>query len=259
MPRYYFVGIMLPDLHLENAPEITFDQFDQLLKDNLSPRDYRQTEPLRRYYDIENLRCLWKGEPLLPYGNFDEHHLEEAMLNAGCFPSYIDNFLEEYGSREARLKFFPALIAKYYQQEILQAHGFVRNYLDFERNLRLIQTAFRAKKLNRNLQQELQYEDPEESFLQHLFAQMEAKQFELPEDFASLKAILEQNYGTPIDLHRALCEYRFLKVAQLAGEHAFSLDRILVALVQLIIAESWHKLNRDAGNKLIDQYIKEQA
>lgn len=259
MARYYFVGLMLPDLQIGIAPELSFQKFDLLLKDNLTRKDYELVTIIRRYYDIENLRCLWRGEHLIPYGNLDEKSLEEALLNADKLPDYVNDFLQQHETKESRLQFFPSLISEYYRTEAKRNSGFVKRYLDFERKLRLLETAFRAKKLNRDLSHEYKFEDHEENFIESLLSQNENRQFEPPEGFQDLKPILEENYFSPIDLHKALCEYRFSKIEILAGNKPFSIDRILAKLVKLIIAERWHRLNREKGNKLVDLYIKEQA
>lgn len=259
MGNYYFVGTLLPELEIGLPPEISFENFLLLLQDNLDNHDLRLTRILRRYYDIENLRLLWKEEPLDPYANLDSNELDEALLHPALLPSYVTSFLETHETKESRLRYFPKILAAYFYYEAKQATGFIKHYLQFERKLRLIQTAFRARKLNRDLAEELQFENPEEDFIQQLLAQKDAMTFEPPLGFESLKAIFEAHYNNPIDLHKALCEYRFQKVEELAGSGVFTIDRILAYMVQLILVERWQELDAEKGNKLIDLYVKEQG
>lgn len=258
MTDYYFVGTLLPDLKIGEIPELSFKPLDRLLRDNLKPADYARALQIRWYYSIENMRALWRGEPLDAYG-FGEHVLEETLLSVESQPKYLRDFLEQYSSTEARLRFFPALLAGYFREEAGRALGFVAEYLQFERQLRLMQTAFRAKSLHRDLAVELQFEDPEEDFLQQLLAQKDNKKFVAPSGFERLQTILEEHYQAPIKLYKALCDYRFEKVEEFVEDGVFSVDRILAYMVQLIIVERWLELDREEGSKLVDQYIKEPA
>ncbi len=259
MANYYFIGVLLPELQIGIPPEIHFEDFKRLLRDNLQSHDYALTRTLRRYYDIENLRSFWLEAPLDPYGNLDESELEEALLYPELFPYYIRTFLEKYESQQERLRHFPELIATYFREEAAQSKGFVRHYLLFERKLRLIQTAFRSKYLNRDLLQELQFENPEENFIQQLLAQKDVKNFVPPEEFAELLPIFEKHYSSPIDLHKAFCEFRFQKVSELVDDQVFTIDRILGYMIQLILVERWEALDHKKGNQLIDSYIKDSA
>lgn len=260
MTNYYFVGILLPSLQLDAPSEnISFREFSRLLHDNLAPLDLNLSAILCRYYDIENIRKLWLHETLSPYGNLDEAGLNEAITNFESLPDYVLDYLERYETKEARLHFFPALFAAYYREEGKSANGFIREYLKFERELRLIQTAFRAKKLKRDLAKELQYEEADEELIKQLLAQKDAATFEVPDDFQELKNLLAYHYEIPIDLYKALLQYRFNKIELLAGDNPFSIKRILATGLQLILVESYQKLDAHEGIKWVDNYIKEQA
>ncbi|MBA3239190.1 MAG: DUF2764 family protein [Parachlamydiaceae bacterium] len=258
MGNYYFVGTILPELQIGVPPEISFEEFMQLLKDNLENHDLQLTRILRSYYDIENMRSLWKEEPLDPFANLDANDLDDALFHPELLDSYVRTFLETHESKEARLRYFPQLLAAYFYNESNSTTGFIKRYLQFERKLRLIQTAFRAKKLNRELAEEIQFENPEEDFIQQLLAQKDAATFEPPPGFEELKTVFEEHYSSPIDLHKALCEYRFQKVAELGGDDVFTIDRILAYMVQLILVERWQELDSEKGNKLVDIYVKEK-
>lgn len=258
MVEYYFIGTLLPDIKIGEEPELSFDELERLLNDNLKDADYKLAQQIRRYYSIENMRALWRQDTLEVYG-LDAHALEESMLNIELLPGYMRNFLEQHHSNEERLRFFPELLSNYFREESNQGRGFVSDYLQFERKLHLVQTAFRSNRLNRDLSIELQFENLEDGFLQELLAQKNGKKFKAPSGFEELQDILEKHYEAPIELYRALCEYRFERLEELAGYDVFSINRILAYMVQLIIVERWLKLDRDKGNKMVDQYIKEPA
>ncbi len=259
MRNYYFVGVLLPDLQIGIPPEITFENLIVLLRDNLLHKDYALTHIVRRYYDLENFRSFWKEEHLDPYGNLDVGRLEEALLNPELFPNYVQAFLEKYETKADRLRFFPELIAAYFREEAALSKGFLKEHLIFERKFRLVQTAFRAKYLKRDLLEELQFENPEESFIQQLLVQKDAEKFEPPVGFEQLRPIFDEYYAAPIDLHKALCGFRFQKICELIGDQVFTIDRILGYMVQLILIERFEGLDQEKGNQLVDLYIKENA
>lgn len=259
MPNYYFVGSLLPELSIGHPVEITFKQFTRLLKLNLSDRDYAKTHVLRRFWDIENLRSYWKKEPIDPRGNLDEKELEDALLETEELPGYMQEYLDKYESVDQRLKYFPELMSAYYREEIKKADGFLKELLEFQRELRLVLVAFRAKKLGRDLEAELQFEDPEDPIVAQLLAYKDAPNFEPPEKFEDLKAVFEGHADTPLALHQALCEYIFERIDRMVGLQPFTLDRILGYLVQLSLVEKWLELDKAKGVEIVDRFVKEKA
>lgn len=256
--EYYFIGTLLPEIKIGEKPELSFVELERVLSDNLKARDYKLALQIRGINTIENMRALWWQDTLEIYG-LDEQALEESMLHLESLPSYMHDFLEQHHTNEQRLRFYPELLTRYFREESKTSKGFIYDYLQFERKLHLVQTAYRSKKLKRDLLVELQFEDIEDPFVQELLAQKDSEKFKAPSGFEELQSILEENYKAPIDLYRALCGYRFEMLEQLAGFDVFSINRILAYMVQLIIVERWLKLDCEKGKKLVDQYIKEPA
>lgn len=259
MPNYYFVGSLLPELQIGQPVDISFAEFDRLLQMNLSAKDYERTKVLRRFWDLENLRSYWKKEPLDPHGQLNEKELEEALLNGEGLPRYVRSFLEEYENDAQRLAHFPRLMTAYYQEEVLLADGFLKTLLRFQREMRLLLVAWRAKKLGRNLEQELQFEDPEDPFVVQLLTYDRARGLELPEQYEPLRAIFNEHAEQPMALHQALCEYIFNTIDKMIELQPFSLDRILGYLVQLSLAEKWLQLDKAKGVEVVDRFVKEKA
>jgi hypothetical protein len=258
MTNYYYVGIALPPLSFESLPEIRFPDFDRLIKDNLTNHDYQKTELLRQLYDILNLRALWLEEELDPIGKLDASQLEEAVLNQTGLPSYIFDFLDKYEKVEERLHHFPLLLSQFFKQAAQESRGFLHEYLQFEREWRLVFTGFRAKKMGRDLSVELQYEDPEEPFIAQLLAQKDARTYEPPEKYQDLKILFDTYNDDPLALQRALNEYRFHSIENLIKmTDSFSIERILAYMAQLIIVEKWFQLDKQKGTEIIDTIVKE--
>lgn len=257
MSQYYFIGTVLPDLTLDSEPEINFFGLDTLLRDNLSEEDYAKTTVIRGYFDILNLRSLWMGQEIDPRGELNASELEEALINHVSLPGYIFEFLARYHTVGERIHHFPALLANFFRHAKQEKDPFLSKYFTFEREFRLILTAYRAKKLGRDLSVELQYEDPEEELISHFLVQKDAKALELPEKYEDLRAILEKNENDPMALERALDEYRFNTIDKLVDmSDMFSIDRILAYMAQLTVVEKWFGLDKKAGLKIVDTIVK---
>ena len=256
MAQYYYVGTLLPDLSFYSPPEISLEKIEILLRDNLSERDLEKTLILRQFYNILNLRALWKEEEFDPRGSLSNYEMSEALVSRIGLPDYIFDFLDRYPKGEDRLHHFPLLLAQFFQQASQISDQFLRHYLNFEREVRLVLTAFRANQLGRDLKIELQYEDPEEDLIAQLLAQHDAKTYEPPEKYKDLKNLFDKFGDNPMALQKALDQYRFDKVDEMVDmADTFSIERILAYLVQYMIVEKWFELDKDKGNQIVDRIL----
>jgi hypothetical protein len=257
--NYYFLASYLPELQIGIPPDISFLALDEVLKTHLTKEDYRMTIVMRRYYDILNIRSFWKGEEIDPRGFYNAVDLEESLVTRTGFPEYVFTFMDKYEQAESRLAHFPELVTAYFREEISAAEGFLKQYLEFERGLRLALTGFRAKKLGRDVVKELQYEDPNDEVVAQILAQKDSKTYEPPSRYEDLKAIFEEHYDHPLELHQAICEYQFRKIEEMYEIDLFSIGRILTYLAQLIIVEKWLELDKKKGLEVIDTIVKEAS
>lgn len=256
MAKYYFVGTLLPSLSFDARPELSLEKLETLLADNLSQRDYAKTLLLREFYDILNLRAFWIEEEFDPRGKLPALEIGEALINRAGLPDYVFEYMDRYLKKEDRLHHFPFLLAKYFQSAGSIGDPFLRHYLTLEREMRLVMTAFRAKKLGRDLSVEFQYEDPEEDLIAQLLAQQDAKTYEPPEKYKDLKAIFDKYGDDAMALQRALDQYRFDIVENMVDmADTFSIERILAYLVQYMIVEKWSELDKDKGIQIVDKII----
>jgi len=259
MTQYYYLGTLLPLLSFDAPPEISLKQLDVLLHDNLTKKDYEKAMIVRRFYDILNLRSLWLGEPLDPLGKMSDIELKEILSNRIGLPAYVYDFVDTYKKTVDRVHHFPFLLAKFFQSVKDLKDPFLRHYLTVERELRLVLTAFRAKKLGRNLSVELQYEDPEEELIAQLLAQQDSKTYEPPEKYQDLKILFDKYGNDPLELQRALDGYRFETLDHLVDmSDASSTERILAYLLQLILVERWFEMDQAKGIEIVDTIVKEK-
>ncbi len=258
MKQYHFLASLLPTLTIGIPPEFPFWEFKELCWQNLSPSDLEQTKVIRRYMDIRNLRPFWQQKELDPHGNYDRKELEEHLLLEEGLPDYVFEFIREHDNTKERIDFFPTLLAQFFQEETEKATGYLKAFLMFEREWRLIMLAIRAKLYRRDLSWELQHEDPQDDLVAQILAQKDSANFSPPEGYDSLKDIFEEFRKEPLKLHWELALWRLDRIKDLPQRGTFSIDRILSYLAQLIIAENWLKLNHEQGMSVVENIMKEQ-
>lgn len=247
---------MCPPLSFEAAPEISFLELLDLFRINLKPKDFAQVTVIQRFIDLYNLRAFYLRTPFDPRGSFSKEEFQEiASVHVGL-EEYILDYLQHYEDKEERLHHFPALIAAYFQNEREEKNGFLQEYLRFEHEWRLVQTLFRAKKLGRDLIGELQFEEMDDPFVAQLIAQKDTKSAEAPEGYGEIKDFFLKHGEQPLELFRALLEYRFNKMEEIKGENSFSLDALLAYMVQLLIVERWQEAKAQSGKEMIDTILK---
>lgn len=242
MRENYFVGALLPELRLEAPPEMKFDELMTLLELNLSFDDLKKVAVLRRIFDIYHMRAFLKGKPLSEKGNLDENELEEALLTGEGLPDY---FSEKQP--------FGELLSRYFKEEMAISTGFLKALLKMERDSRLIFAALRAKKLKRDIIKELQYEEADDDLIALILAQKDAPSFDPPEEYAALKALYDEHSESPLDLQKALTEWKFNTISEMEGTDPFSMDAILGYTARLFLVEK--ELDETKGNQIVDAIL----
>jgi hypothetical protein len=255
--NYFFVATLLPELKIGSKPDITFYDLVRLYKDNLTLKDLEKIKVLRGYYDVFNIRFLLLGEPLDPYGNLNKVELEESIISGIGLPPYVYAYLNKYPTTQERLDHFLELIHNFFDVEREKADGVLGKILQMEHDFRIINAAFRAKKLNKDIVKELQYENPDDDLIAQILAQKDSKTFEPPFEYEDMKAIYLDHQENARELYEASLLYRFEAANTFVCMDFFSIERLLVYMYQLILAEMWQAQDRDKGIELIDNTVKE--
>lgn len=254
MANYYFLAASLPELTLGEIPDISFVELKERLQVNLSKKDFAKTVVLRRYIDLHNIRCLLLEENLDPRGNLDEKELDEALLVHHLLPEYVFDFLDENQGLMERMDNFPALLAKFFAEETPRQKGFMKAYLTFEREWRLVMIGLRAKETGRDVVRELQFEVPHDPLVAQILAQKDAKEYDPPAEYEDLKEKLASCGNDPWEKYKVFAAYRFNKIDEMAMEPSFSMDWILSYMARLLIVEAWNALDAKRGREILDTY-----
>jgi len=252
--NYYFLAASLPPLKLGEVPDITFEELTKRFVVNLSKEDYAKTVVIRRAIDLANIKALLLEEPIDPRGNLNQTELDEALLVHAGLPDYVFDFLDRHETRADRLKYFAELMMLYYKEEIPRAEGFLRKYLIFERNWRLVMIAIRAKSLGRDVIKELQFEDLGDPLVLQILAQKDAPKYEPPTEYAELVELVLSSGSDPWQQFQVFAQWRFKKLDELVDKTISSIDWILAYMVQLLMVEYWNELDEKKGNMILDTF-----
>ena len=204
--------------------------------------------------DILNIRPVLQEEEIDPRGNLDEKDLNLALLDRDFFPSYVFDFFEENETLAEKLKHFPSLLSQFFREEIESQTGFLKKFFSFEREWRLVLLALRAKSLQRDPVEELQFEDPKDPFIMQIVSQKDSDQYEPPIEYKEIKDLLLSSGEDPWEQNKVIALYRFNKIQELVEEKQFSMDYILAYLAQLMIVEYWNELDKAKGKIILDTF-----
>lgn len=255
MANYYFLAASLPLLKLGEKPELTFDELISRLEINLDKVDLEKTVIFRRWFDLNNIRSLYLEDAIDPRGNLSEKELDQALLLKEELPSYVFDFLDRFESTERKLRFFPGLLSAYYVNEMKNVNGFLKKYLEFEREWRLVMLGVKSIELGRNLIEELQFEDVEDPFVMEILAQKDAPVYDPPSEFIELREKYLSAGPDPLEQFKAVSKWRFEQIEELVETPPFSIDWIIGYMAQLLIAEQWNELDPGKGEIILEAFV----
>lgn len=252
MSNYYFLAPSLPPLIWGVRPELTFDALKVRLRENLSSKDWTLIEKMLLLVDICNIRYLLMEEPIDSRGGLSEKELDEALLIRDLLPSYVFEFLDQFEKTTDRIRHFSGLIARFFNEEIPQAQGFLRRFFTFEREWRLVLVGLRAKQMGRDVVRELQFEDPADPLVASILAQKDGDRYDPPEAYQELKELMNSSYPDPLEEQKAFMAYRLKKIEEMEEAGSFSMDAILSYTARLMIIEQYEALDEEVGRRILE-------
>jgi len=238
MHCYFFVSAALPRLFIDQPSKISFQEVLDLIDLNFTKKDKKITFQMREIFDIFNLQRIMYGYTLSPFGNYNKEQLED-LLHQQYLPEYIFDFFTTYQNLEDRKKHFPKLMAQFYQEKI-EKSGFLHRFYSLLHEFNLMQAAFRAKQLKRNLETELKYEDANEWKVAFLLSQKESPSLTPFDGFEPLVSILELHKENPKTLFLEVNKFLFNKLDELKT-HTFGKEYIYIYIAKLMIVENLYK------------------
>jgi hypothetical protein len=262
MTFYYLASSLTP---IEFGDLADYGFLDLLEKFDLSitRHDRKSFRVLRLFYDLENLKKTFivTSAPieLDPRGNLSKKELQEALEHRTFFSDYVFDFLDLFTSSKERIDNFSKLLSDYFKYEAEQSTGFLKAYLTFERDYRLILTAFRAKKLKKSLEKEFSFELSKDPIVESVLNQKDSPYFEAPAGYEDLQEMLLLVKDKPLNQYRHLAEYRFKKMREMVQDKPFTIDYLMSYAMRICILEDLANLNEIKGNENLNIILKDKS
>lgn len=251
MTNYYFLAPSLHPLQVGEWPDLTFDELIARLEINLTDDDFEKTRSIRRYIDFLNIRALLLNEPVDPRGNLSEKELDDAILAQSDLPEYVFTFLNQYDSPVERIHNLSFLLSKFFAIERKRQEGFLLKYFSFEREWRLVMTALRAKRLKRDVAEELKFEDPTDPFVADILSQKDSESYLPPKEYVDLVETHHACGPDPWKQYDTFARWRFHRIGGLASGPLYSIDWVLAYLAQHLLVEDGVRLSLEKGEEML--------
>ena len=247
--KYYFLVTYLPEIHRDDK-KIKL-RFGDLLneKDNIDPADWQQIELLLLSRDIFLLERLLSGKDAeVEHTLYAKEYWKDQVKAPKEAPPYLEEFLlavkeKGFGPRAA-----DSLYEIYYEHVLEKTTSSLLNdYLLFEKNLRNILAAIRARK---------QGLPPADHVLGggELVEQLgrsSADDFGLGQDMPWIDRLLEAK--DPLQLEETVEEILWEYIEERIRQNHFEFDVVLAYLLRLQLLEKRLALSEERGMEIVRQ------
>lgn len=256
MSRFFVVG-SLPVIDFGSKPDITVLAFSELVKDNLKGSDQKDFQEFQNWIDLNNLNHLISGKKFDAKGFLSEETMQLFISEGVGFSDYVYEFLDLFTTDQSRKENFPWLIARYFKESKDAVSRDLKPFLQFEHDWRVLVTAYRAKKVKRDIGKELQFEDSNDPIVAMAIAQKDSQgKFTFPYEYRDLERLLEEAGSNPMRQYEVMAKYRFDYYLGFVDDHQFSIVGIIAYMMRLWILEEFFDLRDDKGNKILDNLME---
>ncbi len=258
--NYYYLVAGLQDITID-VHKLQFSQlaFREELKTEVHPDDYKLVEKLFLPFDNANLLNLLQkaGKPFDQRGNYSQERLEENIKEPHDLPEYMMRFIAAFKSKEPLMPDMSPeneLTTLFFDQMLGLNNDFLRNWFEFELNVRNIVTALLARK----------YEIPYEyqiigtGEVAGIIRKSHARDFGLGAEIDYLEELANLVRNDNIqEREKAIDELRWKYLDEEIFFEYFTIEKVLAFTIKLGMAERWLGIDKDHGNEMFKKLLKE--
>lgn len=236
------------------------------IREQLSSADRGYLGLFYTYYDIENIINLKAGrDKFSVLGNFSREELEELIKNpeepvneTQRLPDYLVKVLlayadpenPEYDDTDRSRTFEKALFTAFYAECARSRNKFIKEWYEFDRNLRNLLAAFAAKRAGLPVADEL----VGKGYVADLLSKSSAADFGLRGELDYIDDVIvavsdEENL---LEKERKLDMVRWNRSDELTEFDYFNMNLILAYLVKINIIHRWVSLDPEAGRRMFE-------
>lgn len=258
MSRFFVYGT-LPPLEFGSRPDLSSRALMELYDLNLSRIALKKIYVLKLWIDVSNIYGLFQDEGFDGRWNYSKSTIKALIANEEDLPEYVLAFFQQWETEAERKNHFAQLIAQYFEEEIKKNRGYLRDFLTFEHDMRVLLVGFRAKIGGHDVARELQFEDMHNPTVATVLLQKDRMgQFQFPMEYEDLEIVLESAGSDPSKQYEAVARFRFEFYSKYFVQHPFSLKGIVAYMVALWILEDLFVLKSAEGERLLSNIVERE-
>ena len=232
------------------------------IDEGIDRKDRQKVELLHTCFDVENIVNLKAGRAQFSQlGNLDREELEEELARPERLPRFISEVLEAYADPENsdfeeidRSKALErSLLEAYYRTCGSSKSRFLREWSEFDRNLRNVCAALTARRLGIPVSQVL----VGEGYVAEALARSSAADFGLKGEVGYLDRVIaaisdEENL---LEKEHRIDSLRWEMSEELTTFDYFNIEFILGYLIRVGIVARWLALDRERGEEMFARLL----
>ena len=259
---HYFIAGLTEIFFNDSGINFGMPQFKKLLEEQIKPEDYKLVQLLFLPYDNENLLHFLNEEPnkFNPLGNYlqSDFEIEFSKERKNTLPIYMYQFYDMYKNEDETQKSDKSweniLTEMYYEFVLTTKNKFLKQWFEYNQNIKNILTGINCRKFNFNPEKHL----IGKNFITESIITNKSKDFGLDTDFPIVTLLLniydKENF---IANEREIDMLRWNKIDELTLFEYFTIDKVLAYTIKLDIAYRWLALDEEKGRIIFKQIIKD--
>ena len=258
--QYYYLVTGLPEIIMdERKLSISSLKFKEEAFEQLAPEDYELVKKL--FYPIDNYnlinKLLGKNKKFDERGNLPETLIEENIKHPDDLYPYMIEFIEAYKNGTpiiSELSWENQLNYLFYEYIIQDKNEFIRNWFEFDLNIRNILTALNCRKYHLEITKEI----IGDNFVAQMLKKSNASDFGLSKNLSYLEAVFNAFENKNLtDREKSIDNLRWNYIDELNTFNYFTIEAVLGFFLKLKIAERWLKLDKNIGLEMFNKILKD--
>lgn len=257
--KYYCLIAGLPDIVRDDTKvPIMIEEFKKELNLHLSNKDMRLINLFFFERDNKSLISLLRKEiPVQDIlANYSIDFLESQVSSLDNLPSYMKSFIQEYDDiKDMNSVSQENKLASYFFDFLLSTgNDFVREFFEFEMNLRNLSIALNCRKYSREISREVVGDN---SFAMALRSS-KLKDFGLGDSFPYVEKVVSSFDNLSLtNKEKEFDSLRWEFLNEKITFKYFTIEVVVSYLVKLLIIERWSKLDSIRGKEIFNDLIKD--
>lgn len=258
--NYYYLVAGLPDITIEQGKLQTgTTEFLEELKGALSKSDFALVEPLLLPVDNRNLLILLQKEDkaLSTEGVYPPEVLAEELKEPVHLKKYMLQFIESF---RAETRMYPSLTPEnelatlYFEEMVETKDAFLRQWFEFELNLKNILLVLSARKNNIPYEHQVIGNNP----VSEIIRRSNARDLGISAEWPWIDKVLQiVEIEDILAREKAIDLLRWNYLDELNTFNYFSVEVLIAYLVKLGIVERWLKLDQPTGEEMFRRLLGE--